>query len=450
MLGFPTSGTLVLISFPWCYLQEGGKRAVAIAHRKWGKDTIGLRWASVAAMRRVGTYWHMLPKYSEARKAIWDPIDPETGHTRIEDVFPSQIVANKRDTDMFIKFTNGSTWNLVGSDNFNSLVGAPPVGIIFSEYALCDPRAWPYMRPILAQNGGWALFLYTFRGDNHGLNLYNFAIKQADWFTQKIRASESPVYTKETLAKELEELKAEWGDDVGQAFYDQEYECSATSFQLGAYYARQMKDAREQGRIGNYSWTQQLPVFTAWDLGVDDSMSIWCFQISGSHFHFIDYIEGTGRNFAHYAKALLDDRSYIYGDHYLPHDVRVREMGAGKEGEKAKSRKESLEELGIKPIQVVERARDSQAVMSGIFSVRDILPFCYFDEKKCARGIAGLEGYRAEYDEEKKKLSNSPIKDWTSHPADAFRTFAVGWRRDSADTRNNPMEMLEKYYGGVA
>ena len=432
----------------WNYLQGGGKRAVCVAHRKWGKDTVGLRWASVAAMSKVGTYWHMLPKYSEARKAIWDPIDPVNGMTRIEATFPKEIVANKRDTDMYIKLRNGSTWNLVGSDNFESLVGAPPLGIIFSEYALCDPRAWPYMRPILAQNGGWALFIYTFRGQNHGLKLSNFAKQQKDWFSQIIPATDSPVFTEETLAKELEELKAEWGDSEGQAFFDQEYMCNPNSFQFGAYYSKEMKDAKDQGRIGDVPWTPQLPVFTAWDLGVDDSMSIWCYQVSGSQFRFIDYIENTGQNFAFYAQELNDDRPYIYGDHFLPHDVRVREMGAGEAGEGARTRQESLEMLGIKPIQVVERARDSSAVRAGIQSVREMLPYCSFDAIKCARGISGLEGYRTEYDEEKKKLKNKPTDDWTSHPADAFRTFAVGWRRESTAKKHNPMELMDKYYGG--
>ena len=433
----------------WCYLQNGGKRAVCVAHRKWGKDTVGLRWASVAATKRVGTYWHMLPKYSEARKAIWEPIDPVFGRTRIEDTFPKELIASKRDTDMYIKFTNGSTWNLVGSDNFDSLVGAPPLGIIFSEYSLCDPRAWAYMRPILAQNGGWAIFLYTFRGQNHGVGLYDFAKAQPDWYCQIVRASQSTVFTPEKLKKELEELKAEWGEVEGQAFYDQEYECSPTSFQFGAYYAKQMRDAHAQGRVGKVEWTPQLPVYTAWDLGVDDSMSIWFFQVSGSRFNFIEYYENVGENFAFYAEELLTNRPYIYATHYLPHDVKVREMGAGTAGEGARSRQDSLEELGIKPITVVDRARDIQAVLSGIFSVREILPYCYFDETKCARGISGLEGYRSEYDMDKKKLRNQPVHDWTSHPADAFRTFGVGWRKDNATPGRNPMELMDKYYGGL-
>lgn len=433
----------------WLYLQKGGKRAVCVAHRKWGKDTVGMRWGSVAAIERVGSYWHMLPKYSEARKAIWEPVDPESGLTRIEATFPREAIANIRDTDMFIKFVNGSTWQMVGSDNYNSLVGAPPVGIVFSEYSLCDPKAWAYMRPILAQNGGWAIFLYTPRGENHGYDLVNFAKTQKDWYWQIIRASESPVFSPAMLAKEKEELIGEWGENEGLAFYNQEYECSFGGFTFGAYYAGQMAKLELQARICNVEWEKQLPVYTAWDLGIDDSMSIWIYQVSGNEFRFIDYVEDAGKNFNFYAEELLHKRPYVYAEHFMPHDVRVREMGAGMEGQKARSRKDTLEKLGIKPIQVVERARDGNAVLAGIFTARELLPQCYFDKVKCDRGIRALKTYSASYDPSKKKLSNSPVKDWSSHAADAFRTFAVGWRREVWTPGRNPMDLMDRYYGSL-
>jgi hypothetical protein len=348
---------------------------------------------------------------------------------------------------MFIKLDNGSTWQMVGSDNYNALVGAPPVGIVFSEWSLCDPKAWAYMQPILEQNGGWALFLYTPRGGNHGLDLLNFAKKEEDWFTQIKPASTTKVLSEKQLGNILRQFKALWGEYEGQALYDQEYECSFTSFQFGAYYAQQMKQARESGRICSVPWEQQLPVYTAWDLGVDDSMSIWNFQVSGSQFRFIDYIEGQSQNFAFYKEALYDDRPYIYTEHFLPHDVKVREMGPGEKGGNARSRKQVLEDMGVRPITVVERPRDTQAVLSGIFSARGILPFCYFDEKKCARGISALEGYAAKYDEDRKVLLKSPMHSWESHGADAFRTFAVGWRASSLSPGTNPMEAVDRYYG---
>ena len=151
----------------WDYLETGGKRAVAVWHRRAGKDEVCLHWAACAAMQRVGNYWHMLPEASQARKAIWDAINPHTGRRRIDEAFPPSIRVGQRDDDMRIKLASGSVWQVVGSDNFNSLVGSPPTGLVFSEYSLTNPAAWDYLRPILAENGGWCVFMMTPRGRNH-------------------------------------------------------------------------------------------------------------------------------------------------------------------------------------------------------------------------------------------------------------------------------------------
>ena len=110
----------------WQYLANGGLRAIAIWHRRYGKDDVGLNWTAVAAHKRIGTYWHMLPEAAQARKAIWEAVDPHSATRRIDSAFPHEIRAQTRESDMFIRFKNGSTWQVVGSDNFNSLVGSPP------------------------------------------------------------------------------------------------------------------------------------------------------------------------------------------------------------------------------------------------------------------------------------------------------------------------------------
>src|SRR5215475_7704425 len=165
----------------WDYLERGGKRAVAIWHRRAGKDEICLHWAAVAAHQRVGVYWHMLPEQAQARKAIWDAVNPWTGQRRINEAFPRELRESTRETDMAIRFRSGSLWELVGSDNYNSLVGSPPIGVVFSEYALADPSAWGYLRPILAENGGWSLFITTPRGRNHASTFYEAARADDTW-----------------------------------------------------------------------------------------------------------------------------------------------------------------------------------------------------------------------------------------------------------------------------
>lgn len=210
----------------WSYLEGGGKRAVEIAHRRWGKDEISLHWTATAAMKRVATYWHMLPEATQARKAIWDAVNPHTGKRRIDEAFPPQIRKTTREQEMMIVFINGSTWQVVGSDNFNALMGSPPAGIVLSEWALAKSDAWGYLRPILAENGGWAVFITTPRGDNHAKKTYEFAVTEDGWFAEISTADETDVFSKEQLEAELRELIAQYGQSRGTALFMQEYYCS--------------------------------------------------------------------------------------------------------------------------------------------------------------------------------------------------------------------------------
>ncbi len=242
-------------------------------------------------MQTIGNYWHMLPEYSQARKAIWDAVNPKTGKRRIDEAFPDAIRSKTRENDMHIKFISGSTWQLLGSDSFDSYVGSPPVGIVFSEWALADSMCWPYIMPILEENGGWALFITTSRGDNHAWHMLEYAKTDPTWFQEVTPASRTKVFTQTQLESIQRQLVTTFGDEVGDALYQQEYHCSKQGAILGAYYAKQMLAARNTGRIGIVPHQPSQEVFTAWDLGVDDSMSIWFYQEIGSQINVIDYME---------------------------------------------------------------------------------------------------------------------------------------------------------------
>jgi len=366
-----------------------------------------------------------LPQYNQCRKAIWEAVNPKTGKKRIDEAFPKEIRRHTRNTDMYIEFINGSSWQLVGSDNFDALVGSVPRGIVFSEYALSDPRCWAYLSPILEENGGWAAFISTSRGDNHFHSLVRLAMSTPGWFGQILTAEQTPVFTAEKLEQIRSELIATFGDDMGEALYQQEYLCSFQGAVLGAYFAKQMAKAENEGRIGVVPHQPGIEVNTYWDLGVDDSMTIWFIQHIGSQHHVIDYYENSGYGLEHYAK-ILAGKPYEYGNHYMPHDAAAREMT---NNEIARSRKEVAEDLGIKPVIIVKRAKNIDVIIQyQIPAVRNILPSCWFDKDKCSQGISALKNYRAEYDDEKKKLGNRPVHDWSSHGSSAFIVFAVGYK----------------------
>lgn len=427
----------------WKYMKRGGKRAVEVGHRRWGKDEVALQFTAIEAMRTVGNYWHMLPLQTQGRKVIWNAINPDTGMRRINEVFPKEIRAKKpNSTEMTIEFKSGSIWQVVGSDNYDSIVGAPPRGIVFSEWALANPMAWAYLSPILEQNNGWAMFLYTSRGNNHGRTTYEMAIENPDWFGEKLTAEQTPVFSAEQLVRIKDSYLKIFGPELGLALYNQEYLCSWEGAIMGAYFAAAMREAHEDKRITRVPHQPSIEVDTAWDLGVDNSMSIWFFQPIGKSINFIDYYEATGYGLEHYAKTLKGTlpgsehrAKYHYGNHWFPHDANVREQTSS---EIARSRKEVGEDLGIRPIIVVPRARNINIIIQvHIPACNDLIATSWFDKERCAQGISCLENYKAEFDEKKKILSNRPFKDWSIHGADAFRTAAVGYKPPYDSTREN-------------
>jgi phage terminase large subunit len=379
----------------WEYLQAGGKRAMAMWHRRAGKDDVCLHWTACAAALRVGTYWHMLPEAAQARKAIWDAVNPHTGKRRVDEAFPPAIRETTREHEMFIRFKNGSAWQVVGSDNYDSLVGSPPIGVVFSEWALADPMAWAYIRPILRENGGWALFITTPRGRNHATTMMAMAQAEEEWFAQKLAASDTGVFTAEDLEKELREYEWQFGPEIGRTRFEQEYNCSEEAGMVGAFYARLIQQAEDEGRITGVPYDPKAPVYTAWDLGFGDETAIWWVQTVGKELRWLDYYEASGVGLDHFA-AQIRSRPWGYDEHLLPHDGDAGQLGTGK------SIAEVLTTmLGGKHgrVRSVPRLPGGGDVDAGINALRMLLPRSWFDAKRCARGIEALRTYRAEWDE---------------------------------------------------
>jgi phage terminase large subunit len=398
----------------WRYLEGGGKRAVAVWHRRAGKDEAALHWTAVAAHQKPATYWHMLPQAAQARKAIWDAVNPHTGLRRIDEAFPQELRETTRNNEMAIQFKCGSHWQVVGSDNYNSLVGSPPYGVVFSEWSLSDPQAWSYIRPILAENGGWAVFIYTPRGRNHGKTFFENATKEADWFAEKLPATKTGVFTERQLINEKREYIQDYGLNDGTGRFAQEYLCDFEAAISGSYYAHEMQRAEEEGRIRRVMWEPNTPVHTAWDIGFRDSTTIWFVQVVRDEVRVLDYVENSGVAVGWYVNELRS-RPYSYGTHLLPHDASVGQLTSGT------SVKETLAGLGVQAT-VVPQA----PVYDGINAARQLIPRCFFDDTKCQRGIEVLRNYRREWDDKRKVFHDKPLHDWASHGADAFRYLAMG------------------------
>jgi hypothetical protein len=390
-------------------LDNGYKRIAWIAHRRSGKDKTLINYVAKAMWQRKGTYYYVFPSYRQSKKTIWNGMD--RGGFKFTDHFPKELRKRTDNSEMLIEYTNGSIFQLVGSDNIDSLMGTNPIGCVFSEWSLQNPAAWDYLRPILAENGGWAAFIYTPRGKNHGFTTLQTARAYPDtWFSLVSTVEDTKAIDWAVLAQEREEMIRK--DSTG-ALYEQEYMCSFEVPIQGSYFGTQMMEAEKDGRITSVPYDMNAFVNTAWDLGMDDSMTIWFYQVVGQEIRFIDYLSGSGEGINYYIQELIA-KKYVYGDHYAPHDIAVRELGTGK------SRLEVAKSLGI-DFRVVPKLD----INDGIQAVRNILNRCWFDKVKCEKGLDCLNSYHKEWDEENQIFKSKPEHDWASHGADSFRYFAL-------------------------
>lgn len=406
----------------WNYLRDGGKRAIAIWHRRSGKDEVALHFAAYSAMIRPATYWHMLPEFNQGRRVVWNAVNPHSGKRRIDEVFPQAWRSNTNDAEMHIRLKNGSTWSVVGSDRYDSLVGSSCAGLTMSEYALSNPSAWAYLRPMIEENDGWAIFITTPRGNNHAKAMFDFAKQTPGWFAEKLSVNDTEMLTPQQLADARQEYVSLWGDAIGRAQYQQEYECSfAAAFSVGAFYAVEMMEVREEGRVMEIEPDYTRPIHRAWDIGVHDDTSIWWWQVHPSgQLLVLDHYASSGVGVEHYRDVCAEreaERGWMHGVDWVPHDAKVLEWGAGK------TRVEAMQELGLSPMLI-----PNASLNDGINALRRVLPLCVFHPRCEVGGINALEQYRREWDDEKKCFRASAVHDWTSHPADAARYMALAYR----------------------
>lgn len=400
----------------WCYLQNGGRHAELIWNRRSGKDDISLHFAAVSAFKRVATYWHMLPQANQARKAIWDAINPHNGKRRIDEAFPPEIRKTTREQEMMIVFKNGSTWQVVGSDNYNSLVGSPPAGVVYSEWALAKPSAKAYLRPIMMENGGWQIFITTPRGKNHAFDTYNAAKRDDSAFAQLLTVADTKILTPEQLEKEKQAYIDDYGEDQGIALFRQEWWCDFNAAVLGAYYAKEMREAEDQWRIGIVEYDSKYPVYMACDIGRTDDTSMWFFQVVPGGVHCIDFETHSNQGMDFYID-LLRNKPFPIERLYLPHDAKAKHLGMERTVE------EQFWDAGFKC-----SILSQQSVQDGIQAARKTMRICKWDSEKCRDGIEALKMYRRKWDEDGKCFLKEPVHDWTSHPADGYRYLSMAWR----------------------
>ncbi len=395
----------------WEAMRAGKKRAVLVWHRRAGKEKTCWNFLIMRACQKVGIYYYFFPHFSQGRKILWDGVDKD-GFRFLNHIPLELIEGNPNSTEMKIRLKNGSLIQVIGTNNIDSIVGTNPIGCVFTEYSLQEPVAWQLIRPILVENGGWAVFNFTPRGANHGKDLYTMACNHPDWFCQRLTVDDTNVVSKQDIQNEREA-------GMSEDFIQQEFYCSFTLGIEGSYYNKYIEEARNEGRIGNLPWDKQARVYTAWDIGYGDSTAIVFYQLAGNEIHVIDYYEAHGEGLPHYV-SVLKKRDYIYANHYAPHDIESHSFSAGM------SASEVGASLGVKFITLPTlkiRLED------GIEAVRGLFPRIWIDANKCKQLVKCLENYRKEFDERLEVYKDRPRHDKYSHGADAFRYMAIAVKR---------------------
>jgi len=404
----------------------GKKRASLCWHRRAGKDLCAWVWAIYFCLTTQGSLvYHCLPTQAQARKVIWD------GRTNGgEDFFhfiPESLVERKLSNTMMIEFKNGSILQLIGSDNYDRVVGTNPSGINFSEWSLCDPAAYDYFRPILRANKedgkGWCTFEFTARGRNHAYRSHMAAIENENWYaetvdvTQTVRHDGKPIISQE----DIEEDRIE---GMEEAKIQSEYYCSFDAPIEGAWWGPEMVSLHNSNRIGDHVHDAELLVHTTCDLGYDDNFTWIFFQTVGKSVYIIDYYQNSREGLPHYIKMLKDkgkDNKYEYGKHFAPHDVKQHDWTSDK------SKQERAKKMGIKFTDLPKLSTVDQCD-----AARGLLRSnCFFNENTTFKLIDCLTGYSKKRDgkkvnEEGKPLyTEKPVHSWHSHGADSFKLLAV-------------------------
>ena len=402
---------------------QANRWGVVVCHRRWGKTVMAINHLlrdAVLNSKPNPRYAYIAPTYRQAKAVAWDYLKQFAG---------AVPMVRFHETELRADLPNGARIQLLGAENPDSLRGIYLDGAVLDEMADMPESLFPeIIRPALSDRKGWALFIGTPRGHNAFFDLYSAAEGQSDWHTAIYRASETGILDDE----ELDAARAMMTPDQ----YEQEFECSWVANVPGAVFGKELQDIQEKGRISSVPYDPTCKVDTWWDLGVGDSTAIWFTQSVGRAVHVIDFYENRGEGLPHYA-AVLQNKEYLYGSHNAPHDIEVRELGSGK------SRRETAWDLGIN-FRVVPKL----PVEDGLHAAQMLIPRCWFDAELCKPGLEALRQYHRAYNERLRTFRNTPVHDWSSHAADAFRYLAVGLKENTqfdrppqaiADSSYNPL-----------
>jgi phage terminase large subunit len=397
------------INFLNALLLDGYRNLLCINHRRSGKDYACFNGLIPLMLERPIVVYYIFPSFALGRRILWDNLDIEGN--RVLSAIPSHMIRSMNNQTMQIKLTNGSVFNVMGAQEFDkTLIGTNIHIAVFSEYRRINPNVYAYLSPIILASQGRCIFLSTPKGHNHLYDMWRKVKDHPAWFVERLTVEDTKAIPVEEIEEEIKQGK------ISRDVALQEYWCDFDRGQDQTYYSAILETMRENGQITSVPYDPQMgKVYTSWDLGINDpTVIIWWQQSRNQNrINIIDYYSACNRSIDHFVRVVLD-KPYVYGKHFPPHDIMVREQSVGV------TRREIYKRLGISfedPIAV-----DFE---DGIEVVKCTLPKIWIDDKKCEFLVKTLENYRQEYDEINKRYYDRPVHDDYSHPADALRYMCL-------------------------
>jgi len=380
--------------------QRSNRFGLMVCHRRAGKTVSCVAELILRALytkKKRAKFAYIGPFRAQAKETAWEYLKEYT---------KGFCKGPPRESELRVRLPNDATITIYGADNPDSFRGMYFDGVVIDEFGDCRPTLWgEVILPALMDRNGWAVFIGTPKGKNHFYQMYKRAMDEDSWFSMVLKASDSGILSPQAM----ELARAEMTDEAWQ----QEMECDFEAAVPGTYYSKIIGLMETEGKIGDFPYNPELPVYAAADLGFSDSTAWWFWQVDESGPIFINYEEDSGRALSYYFD-MLDAMPYKVDEIYLPHDAKASSLQTGRT---------TIEQFLARkfPVKLVPR----QKIQHGIDAARLMLPQSRFDSVQCYGGIEALRAYRRRFNEKTQQFDDKPLHDWASNGSDAFRYAAL-------------------------
>jgi len=372
---------------------------VLVVHRRAGKTTAALNFMQVSAIRNGGRrYAYIAPTYKQAKNVAW----------AILKLYSKDIPGiEHRETDLTVRYPNGSAITLFGADSPDSLRGMGLAGVVFDEYSQQPSNIFSeIVRPMLVDHNGYAIWIGTPKGKNEFYRLYEQAQNDPDRLALKLTVDDTKIID----MQEIEDARKTMSEDE----FQQEWYCSFNASLKGSIYGMELAQLRSAGHIKQIPYDTGEPVYTVWDLGMGAAMAVGFFQKVGPELRFIDFWQGAANESLLEAIKAVRNKPYVFEKHFAPHDIMTREISSGM------PRADIARKLGIN-FDIVPNV----TVASGIEKTKILFSRLWVDESNCRLWLDAIAQYCREWDDEHGMFRDNPRHDWTSHAADVLRYSAI-------------------------